>query len=138
MRIFGSCIVLVALIAAAGFCQGAGAASLNPAGVNTQEESIEYKLASIHNGGRVTKSDPLVAQFRRVLDQLEAKCPESRQQLADMGVKGQELLRDENIKESLLGIFRNWRASIPDEAKKGELGECSGILAAYIALRVGG
>ncbi len=104
----------------------------------TPEPSLEYKLAVIHKGGFVSEDDPLVMQFARALDGLEAKCPETRQQLADMGVKGWELLLERNIDEPLLEVFDNWRASIPDEAKKGELGECSQILSAYIALRVGG
>jgi len=108
-----------------------------PATKPAPERSLEYKLAVIHKGGYVAEDDPLVAQFGRALDRLEAKCPESRQQISDMGVKGQELLRNDGINEPLLDVFTNWWESIPADAEDGELGRCSDILAAYIALRVG-
>lgn len=102
------------------------------------ESTLENKLAVIHRGGYVANDDPLVMRFARVLDRLEAKCPESRQRLADMGVKGRQLLLERNIDEPLLAVFENWRGSIPDEVEKGDVGECSQILSAYIALRAGG
>lgn len=98
--------------------------------------TLEHKLAVIQQGGYVPEDDPLVMQFTRALDQLEAKCPESRQQLADMGMKGRKLLLGKNINEPLLEVFGNWRASIPHETQKGDVGPCSQILSAYIALRV--
>ena len=101
------------------------------------EPSLEYKLAVVHRSGYVPEDDPLIAQFGRVLDYLEAKCPENRQQLADMGVKGRQMLSEKHIDEALLDVFERWRASIPDEAEKGQLGPCADILGIYIAMRVG-
>lgn len=102
------------------------------------QSSLEHKLAVIHNGGYVGDDDPLVSNFSGALDRLEAKCPESRQQLADMGVRGREMMSEEGIAESLLTVFENWRAAIPDEVEDGGVGPCADILAVYIALRVGG
>lgn len=103
-----------------------------------REPSLEYKLAVIDRSGYVAEDDPLVARFSRALDHLEAKCPETRQRLADMGVKGHQILREKNIREALLDVFENWGASIPAEATKGEVGPCADILAAYVTLRIGG
>jgi hypothetical protein len=108
-------------------------------GQTQTRESLEYQLAVIHQGGFVAQNDPLVRQFAQALDRLEEKCPEGRQSLADMGVRGHELLQEGNVvDESLLEVFQNWRASIPDEVEKGELGQCSDILALYLTLRIGG
>jgi hypothetical protein len=103
----------------------------------TTEARLEYKLAVVHTGGYVNEDDPIVQRFAGALDRLEAKCPESRQQLADMGVKGRALLRDKGLDESLLAVLENWRAAIPEETQDGQLGPCGDILALYITLRSG-
>lgn len=102
-----------------------------------QEKSLEYKLATIHEGGYVRGDSPLVSSFATVLNGLQSKCPEGRQQLADMGVGGQQMLRDGGIEEPLLTVFANWGASIPDEVQDGGVGPCADILAAYVVLRTG-
>lgn len=85
----------------------------------------------------MSAGDPLVKSVSGALDRLEAKCPESRQQLADMGVKGRELLSDRGVDEPLLALFENWRAAIPNQTEDGGVGPCADILAAYVTLRVG-
>ena len=77
-------------------------------------------------------------QFDEVLDGLEAKCPESRERLANMGVKGRAILLEEGIEEPLLEHFKNWRLAVQDEAQEGGFEKCSSVLSAYIASRAGG
>jgi hypothetical protein len=101
------------------------------------EPSLEYKLAVVQRGGYVAEDDPLVMRFGRALDRLVSKCPETRQQLADMGVKGRQILSEKHIDEALVDILENWRAAIPDDAQKGQVGPCADVLAAYVVLRVG-
>ena len=64
---------------------------------SVSEKSLEYQLAYIHNGLLgVSPKEPsewLVSRFRSVLDGLEAKCPETRQKLSDLGVAGYQTLR---------------------------------------------
>lgn len=103
----------------------------------TREPSLEYKLAAIHSGGHVRDDDPLVSRFRSILDRLEGRCPESRQQLADMGVTGRDLLRQKGVDEALLTAFENWHAAIPDGVQDGGVGPCADILAAYVTLQAG-
>ncbi len=101
-----------------------------------EEPSLEHKLAVIQRGV-VSEDDQLVSAFTQVLDRLESKCPETRQQIADMGVRAQELLTEENINEPLLDVFLNIAASIPSEAPGGAFGPCIEIFAAYLTLRSG-
>jgi hypothetical protein len=99
--------------------------------------SIEYKLAAIQQGGYVREDDPLVVQFGEALDRLESKCPEPRERLADMGVKGRQILLGKGVDEPLLSVFQNWGASLPGETTKGEVGPCADVLAVYVTLRAG-
>jgi hypothetical protein len=100
-----------------------------------QEPSIAYKLAVIHSSGYVSEDDPLVAAFATALDRLEAKCPEDRQMLADMGVRTQQLLTNDGVNESLLEVFQNLLAMAI--AADGVLGPdgCKEIFALYATMR---
>lgn len=111
------------------------AGCVNPDHERPSNESVEYKLATIQQGGYVSKDDPLVVRFGHVLDRLDSKCPEPRERIADMGVKGRDLLREKGIQEPLVSTFENWGASIPGEVTKGGVGPCADILAVYVVLR---
>lgn len=69
------------------------------------DDPIEYKLAVIDAGGFVPKDHITVARFRSLLNQLSKTYLEDKQQIADMTVTAQNLLRKEGIKESLLNIM---------------------------------
>jgi hypothetical protein len=124
----GALAMLLAIVGACG----------DPDARYASESSLEYKLATIHAGSYVGDDNPLVSNFSGALDRLESKCPESRQQLADMGVRGRELMNEKGVVEPLLTVFENWRAAIPDEVDDGGVGPCADLLAVYVALRVGG
>jgi hypothetical protein len=109
----------------------------DPDARSASEASLEYKLAVLQKGGYVSDDDPMMRRFAGVLDRLEAKCPESRQQLADMGVRGRELLSNSGLNEPLLTVFENWQAAIPDTNEDGGVGPCADVLAIYVTLRGG-
>ena len=94
-------------------------------------ESLEYKLAVVHEGGFVAEDDPLVQQFRQVLDSLEPKCTESRQKIADMGVAAHDLLKDKGVSLSLLRVMQDVDYSIPAELSSQP---CADIFATYVTL----
>jgi len=96
--------------------------------------SLEYKLAVVD--GHSNPSDELKRRYGRALDLLERYCPETREHIADMTVNIQKELQKENIDESLLELLQNFRTSIPEKAKQGELGKCSEIFSAYAVLRI--
>ncbi len=64
------------------------------------EESLGYTLASY-----VGKNDIFVAWFRSLLRQLSAKYVKNRQQITDMTVKAQQMLRDEGVREKMLNLM---------------------------------
>ena len=68
-------------------------------------DSLEYQLATINAAGYVSRDDITVARFRSLLDQLSTTYIENKQQIADMSVKAQQLLKKEGVKESLLNIM---------------------------------
>ena len=68
-------------------------------------ESLEYKLATINAGGYVSKEHITVARFRSLLDQLSATFVEDKQQIADMSVTAQNLLKRDGIQESLITLY---------------------------------
>ena len=64
-------------------------------GFGQAKDSLEYQLAVINAGGYVAQDDVTVARFRYLLKTISSKTVNSRQQISDMTVKGQQILRDE-------------------------------------------
>ena len=93
------------------------------------EESLEYKLAVINAGGFVEEDDETIQVFKGLLDKLEKKVVNSRQGIADITVKTQEILRDEGYNVELIQVIRDLNTAIPEELKYMKLEE---IAAAYI------
>ena len=92
-----------------------------------ERSSIEEKLARIDTG-RTVVSLGLVGQYARILDSLEAKCTESRKKLADMAVRGTELVgvADLTAMDFLVGT---------DVATEGQRSvKCSSTMAAVAVL----
>lgn len=121
---------------AEGVKEGVEAGSGASASASESKETPEYMLASIDAGHPLESDDGTVDDYARALDSLEGKCSNARTRLGDMAVKGQELLSDKGVEESLLSILRNVRLSIPDSLPAGT--ECADIYAAYVLLRAGG
>ncbi len=98
---------------------------------------LEYNLAIINAGGYVSEDHITVSRFRSLLDQLSSTYRENKQQIADMSVKAQELLKEEGVKESLLNIMEglNQLFAIKTENKKFPNPEYSDSLSVYATLR---
>jgi hypothetical protein len=65
----------------------------------------------------VSEDDITVKRFRYLLDRLEAKTSNSRQQIADMTVKSQEMMREKHGKEiSLLELMEQTNKAIPENS----------------------
>ncbi len=70
-----------------------------------QEESLEFMLATLDSGTVISSDNISVARFRSLLDQLDPKFVENRQQITDMTVAVRASLRKDGVSESLLNIM---------------------------------
>jgi len=97
------------------------------------ETSIEYKLAVIDGKGYISKNHISIARFRSLLLQLSNTYVENRQQIADMTVRAQETLKeDEGIKESLLNMMEGMNQIFYEKIENQKYAE---YMAAYMVLR---
>jgi hypothetical protein len=71
----------------------------------SSEQALEYKLAVVDRGGYVAPDDMRVARFRSLLEQLSTKYVEKPQEIADMSVMLQNLLREKGISETMQNMM---------------------------------
>ena len=71
---------------------------LSCSGTSDQKEkeyTTEYKLAVIDKGSYLEEDDPVVSEYKIVLDSLKSKVINDEMDIADTVVKAQEILREE-------------------------------------------
>jgi hypothetical protein len=95
-------------------------------------ESIEYQLACINAGRRIAQDDITVARFRSLLGQLSDTFVENKQQIADMSIKGLQMLKQDGISESLLNIMEGMNQLFSTRVENQKYAE---YIAAYLTLR---
>lgn len=100
-----------------------------------QNKSIEYKLATIDAGGYVKEIDITINRFRTLLNLLSKKYVENRQQIADMSVTAQNMLRDRGIAESILNIMEGMNKIFKSDIGNQKYAEYA---SAYVTLREDG
>lgn len=107
--------------------------SIPPA--NAEEISLACKLAVInYKDGLIKEGDWRVVQFKRLLDSLEKKCRNKRENIADILVKGVEILEKKHgIKMSLLAFAEGLNQSIPPDSKSLNL-DLAEVGAVYVTL----
>lgn len=98
-----------------------------------ENETVEYKLATLYVGSPVEKDDVTVYQFKELLDKLEKKTVNSRIDIADIAVTAQRLLKEYGISRTLLQILTDFNESIPETLKDIKLEE---IASAYMVLMI--
>jgi len=99
----------------------------------TQEklpDTVEYKMATIDNG-YIDKEDPIINNYKILLDSLGKKTINSRIDISDITVTAQRLLKEHGINKSLLSILKDFDTSIPDGLDGMKLEE---IASAYMVL----
>jgi hypothetical protein len=106
---------------------------------NTQaavnNESLEYKLAVIDSGGYVARDDLAVARFRSLLGQLDTKYVESPEEIANMSVKAQQVLRDKGISEPIRELMEGLNSVLDGPVGNQKYSEYAAL---YIQLRDSG
>jgi len=82
---------------------------------STPSKPLEYQLAVINKGGYVSEDDITITRFRYLLESLDNKTIQNKQQIADMLVMGQKILREKYGKEySLLALTEGVNKYIAD------------------------
>jgi hypothetical protein len=80
--------------------------------------SLEYDLATINAGGYVSEDHITIARFRYLLDALEQKTINSRQQISDMSVACVEKLRtDYGVRVKLLDLMEGVNRTITGDMR---------------------
>ncbi len=96
--------------------QGAVKTQEAPAPVTPDmSDTWEFKLASIEAGSEVDNDDPTIKEFADLLDSMEQKTTNTRQELSDAIVRARELLQEEGISMGLLELARELDTSMPDD-----------------------
>lgn len=96
---------------------------------------LAYKLAVIDKGW-VSDNDIIITRFKSLLKQLSNTYVETQQQIADMTVKAQQVLREESgIKESLMNIMEGMNKIFPEKIANQKYAE---YVSAYMVLRTKG
>lgn len=125
-RAGASFLVLTALSLASsniGFAQAVHVTSSSP---------IEAKLAVIDAGSAIVQQSTIRA-YGRLLDRADAKCPERRTMVADMAVKGTQLLAKEGESVSVREMLSAINESLEGEA--ASLGiKCSEVVALLVVM----
>jgi hypothetical protein len=107
----------------------------SPVPVAVSTPTLQYQLATINKGYAVDQDDPTILRFRSVLESLDRKTPQSKQEISDMLVAGHELLRDKYGKNiSLLELAEGADSSIPSGVEVN----FAEVLAVLVTLMVGG
>ncbi len=95
--------------------------------------SPEHTLAVLQQG-TVREDDPVIAQFKQQLDELELKCTEDRGQLADLTATAHDQLAQKGINETPLALLTTLNATLP--AGIGPV-PCADAFGAYVLVRTG-
>ena len=103
---------------------------------DTTEESLEYKLATINAGKYIEKDDLTINRFRYLLDTLENKTKNTKEEIADMSVAALEKVAKEKygLDITLLELIEGANNSIPKEATGTDAVDYAEIVVLYIEL----
>lgn len=96
------------------------------------KESLEYQLACIDSGWRVSKDYIIVARFRSLLRQLSNTYVENKQQIADTSVTTKNILREKGISESLMNIMEGMNQLFYTKIENQKYAE---YMSVYVVLR---
>lgn len=96
------------------------------------KEPIEYQLATLNAQGYVSRDHITVARFRSLLSQLSSTYIEGQQQIADLSVKAQQLMKNDGVDESLLNIMEGLNQLFSTKIENQKYAEYA---AAYVTLR---
>lgn len=96
-------------------CWAISSSSPLPTDQPSEKQPVEQQLATINLGSPADASDPAIEEFRTVLDSIEAKTPNARQEIADQTVATYQELQKMGRSEGLLEVMQALDGAIPEE-----------------------
>lgn len=98
----------------------------------TATAPLEYRLASINAGALVADDDATIAEFGALLDELETYCPDSRQDVADLGVSSNELISERGGTETLMQTMQTVTQLLREGTAIVEDDSCTSAFALWV------
>jgi len=102
---------------------------------NLHAQSIGYKMAVVEKNGYVSENDLLVKRFDNLLQQLDKKYIDDKQQIADKTVTAKQILEEKGIKESMIKLMEGMSTIYDTKNKYKKYNE---YLSCYLILRIQG
>ncbi|MBE0448956.1 MAG: hypothetical protein IBX64_12855 [Actinobacteria bacterium] len=96
------------------------------------KETLEWQLAVIQYGATVPKDGPEVDTFKKLLDSIDNKTINTRQECSDMTVKTWQLVNEQGVNDDLLFTMRQLDEALVEGDIKWDLAEVASM---YIVLR---
>ena len=96
--------------------------------------SAEYMLATLQRG-RAVANDPLLVEFKRLLDEMAPKCKESRMQLANSVAQAHDALEQRGVRDSYLSILLQADYSLSEQTRPLWPTSCGAVIDAIVATR---
>ena len=78
-----------------------------------RQVSLEWELAVVNAEADVSLDDPVVSEFRRLLDRLDEKCFNSRREIVETCIAGYRYQKERGDLDSLLEFTRQAEQMIP-------------------------
>jgi hypothetical protein len=78
------------------------------------DRSIEWELAIVNANDQVASNHPAINEFRILLDRLEKKCSNSRQDIADICMTGYLYRKERGNLDTLLEFTQKVDEAVPD------------------------
>ena len=103
--------------------------------LNLHAQSIGYKMAVVEKNGYVSENDLLVKRFDNLLQQLDKKYIDDKQQIADKTVTAKQILEEKGIKESMIKMMEGMNTIYDTKNKYKKYNE---YLSCYLILRIQG
>ncbi len=96
-----------------------------------ENRPMEKGLATINAGQAIEDNDPTIDDFAKLLDSIEGKTPNTRQQIADMTTRAYQIALEEGETASLYDLMSALDLSIPE----GNQQEYKEIVALFLVAR---
>lgn len=87
------------------------------------DDEVAYNLACLDAGKILRKQDHSLIKYSKILNSLQRKCKNKRNEISDIAVKCQEILHKHNVRKSLYEILCEIDEPLTEEITGLDLGK---------------